>query len=112
MLEPLRQAELDRRITPRQRKELEQHIDEFRTQNTLPKIGAWHRQVELTANHAALVVCGDIELAERLLAREVVGSSKLGRGEKLKDLVHFVLSDRFDEARKALGLSIVEEEAP
>ena len=83
-----------------------QLIEVFRAQNALPNIGAWHRQVELTANHAALLVCGDIELAERLLAREVVGNSKLGRGEKLKDLVHYVLGERYATARRELGLTI------
>ena len=61
-------------------------------------------------NHAALFVCGDIELAERLLAREVVGSSKLGRGEKLKDLVHYVLSERCASARETFGLTVHIEE--
>ncbi|MGB0588120.1 MAG: tetratricopeptide repeat protein [Myxococcota bacterium] len=103
-------AELDRRVSPQQRKELELHIDTFRAQNVLPEIGSWHRQVELTANHAALFVCGDIEMAERLLAREVVGSSKLGRGEKLKDLVYYVLSDRYADARRTFGLTVHVEE--
>ncbi|MDP6944798.1 MAG: hypothetical protein QF464_11665, partial [Myxococcota bacterium] len=104
-------AELDRRLTPQQRSELALHIQTFQAQNALPNIGAWHRQVELTANHAALLVCGDIELAERLLAREVVGNSKLGRGEKLKDLVHYVLGERFAQARCDLGLTVHVEEA-
>ncbi len=98
-------------MSPQQRKELATHIEAFRAEDTLPDIGAWHRRVELTANHAALFACGDIELSERLLAREVVGNSKLGRGEKLKDLVYYVLSDRYAEARRTFGLTVYVEES-
>lgn len=99
-------GELDRRLTPQHKRELQAIVAEFYKRGGLPKIGAWHRHVELTANHAALFISGDIAEVGRILTKEVSGSSKLSRGDKLKDLVQYVLSDRYAELRKAMGVEI------
>ncbi len=97
---------LDKAITPQTRKQLAQVMADFHARQKLPKIGTWHRHLELSANHAGLHLAGDIELVGRILKDEVSGSSKLSRGDKLKDLVQYVLSDRYAELRKATGVEI------
>ena len=97
---------LDKAITPQTRKQLAQVMADFHTRQKPPKIGTWHRHLELSANHAGLHLAGDIELVGRILKDEVSGSSKLSRGDKLKDLVQYVLSDRYAELRKATGVEI------
>lgn len=102
----LLRAELDKNMTPQHRAQLASVLNEFRGKNKVPKIGVWHRQVELTANHAGLLVADDIELVGRILRDEVGGSSKLSRGDKLKDLVMYVLSDRYMNLREQMGTQI------
>ena len=69
-------------------------------------IQGWQKASELTCNHIALLVCGDIALALRLLKREVASESVVDRDAKLHDVVHYVLSKPFLEARTALNLAI------
>ncbi|MGM0574216.1 MAG: tetratricopeptide repeat protein [Myxococcota bacterium] len=98
--------ELEKSITPQTRKQLTQVITDYLSREKLPRIGQWHRQVELTANHAGLFVSGDVELVAQVLSKEVSGASKLSRGDKLKDLVIYVLSDRYAELRTKMGMEI------
>ena len=97
---------LDRAISQQSRNQLAQLMAEFHSRHKLPKIGTWHRHLELSANHAGLYLTGDVELVGRILKDEVSGSSKLTRGDKLKDLVQYVLSDRYAALRAATGTQI------
>ncbi|MCB9730663.1 MAG: tetratricopeptide repeat protein [Deltaproteobacteria bacterium] len=98
--------DLERKATQQMRNQLAQVLSDFLSKHRAPKIGRWHREVELTANHAGLFLCGDIELVGKILSKEVSGASKLSRGDKLKDLVEYVLSDRYAEMRKQMGVEI------
>lgn len=98
--------DLERKATQQMRNQLAQVLTDFLSKHKAPKIGRWHREVELTANHAGLFLCGDIELVGKILSKEVSGASKLSRGDKLKDLVEYVLSERFAEMRKQMGVEI------
>lgn len=71
-----------------------------------PNMGAWHRGIELTACHAGLVACGDPALAGKLIKEEPSGLSKLKNSDKLKDMVHYVLSDTYLNLRRQLGVEI------
>ncbi len=97
---------LAKNSTAQQRTMLQQIFAEYWAKNDFPKIGAWHRAVELTANHAGLLAADDIELVGSILRDEVAGTSKLGRGDKLKDLVIYGISDRYFKLREALGVKI------
>jgi hypothetical protein len=98
--------QLAKNSTAQQRTMLQQIMAEFWSKNAAPAIGQWHRQVELTANHAGLMVTNDIEATGRILRDEVAGSSKLGRGDKLKDLVMYGLSDRWLKLREHMKIQI------
>jgi tetratricopeptide (TPR) repeat protein len=98
--------DLERKATQQMRNQLAQVLNDFLSKHKAPKIGRWHREVELTSNHAGLFLCGDIELVGKILSKEVSGASKLSRGDKLKDLVEYVLSDRYAEMRKQMGVEI------
>ncbi len=99
-------AALDKDITPQNRTQLAQVIAEMKQSGRVPHIGLWHRQVELTAIHAALLVCDDVELAGHLLREEVAGTSKLKKADKLKDLVMYAMSDQYLSLRQYMGIQI------
>lgn len=85
---------------------LQQTMAEFWRKNSAPALGAWHRNIELTANHAAMLVTDDMELVGRMLKQEPPGLSKLNRGEKLKDLVMYGLGPRWQELRTRMEVTI------
>ena len=54
---------------------------------------AWVRACRLSINRAGLLMCGDLEVASRLLTPENKGGVSLNRFEQTKDLVCWSLSD-------------------
>ncbi len=96
--------ELERNLTPMHRQELLRLAPGLLGGESLPNLGAWRRLMELTANHAGLVAAGDVALVGDVLRQEPETASILGRGDKLKDLVLWVLSQRFVDLRESLGL--------
>jgi tetratricopeptide (TPR) repeat protein len=69
-------------------------------------IPRWIVASDLTAARAALVLCGDIVAAARVLALEPSGQSPLSVPERLNDLlVYFTSNDHF-AVRAALGMKV------
>ena len=66
----------------------------------------WMQRVELTANHAGLLCCGDIEMAGHLITAEQAAFSNLTVREKVKDVVLYAVDARFAEIRERLGMKI------
>ncbi len=99
-------AVLDKGLPPELKAELRDLIRSLNTRTSFPNLGAWHRAVELTACHAGLVACGDPALAGRLIRGEQSTLSKLKASDKLKDLVHFVLSEPYLQLRRHIGSEI------
>ena len=82
----------------------------FRT-GSRPDVAAWQAQVELTANHAGLLLCNDIEVAIECLEREPRPLSGLSVKDKTKDLVRYALAPRYHVLRQTLGIAIADEES-
>ncbi|PIE19200.1 MAG: hypothetical protein CSA66_02830 [Proteobacteria bacterium] len=97
---------LDKGITPEGRQQLTAVMNSFWRRTQTPDISRWHRHVELTANHAGLLAAGDVALVGTLIKNEPVGMSKLKNSEKLKEFVHYVISDGYLKLRKQLGMAI------
>ena len=62
--------------------------------------------VELTACRAGLLLCGDLEIARKIIAAEPQVPGDLPPQEKLKELVIFSVSKQYLGLRKALGIAI------
>jgi tetratricopeptide (TPR) repeat protein len=62
--------------------------------------------VEHTANRAGILLCADVEVAKRCLAKDPGVAARLPERSKVRDLMLFCLSSNFFALRKALGLSI------
>ncbi|GMV41689.1 MAG: hypothetical protein AMXMBFR64_34050 [Myxococcales bacterium] len=82
----------------------------FRT-GVRPDVAAWQAQVEMTANHAGLLLCNDIEVAIECLEAEPWSPSKLTVKEKTRDLVRYAIAPRYHALRKALGIAIPDDVA-
>ena len=97
-------SSLERELNASQKADLIEAAAPLTQLNAFPDIVAWRRLAELTTNHAGMVVAGDVHLVASILRSEDSGSSFLTVGERLKDLVLWVLSHRFREVRKLLTL--------
>lgn len=71
-------------------------------------IKTWMRAAELTACRAALLVCGDLEVAKKILSAEGA-TPELTAADKMKDLLVFTMSENYAVLRKALGVEIPAE---
>jgi hypothetical protein len=69
-------------------------------------IAKWIIASDLTASRAALVLCGDIVAANRVLALEPTGTSPLSVAERMNDLLPYFVSDDHFAARSALGMQV------
>ncbi|MCC6619797.1 MAG: hypothetical protein IT385_01000 [Deltaproteobacteria bacterium] len=99
-------AVLDKAMTPDLKQQLAAVMRSSWKRSPVPDLGRWHRAVELTAQHAGLVACGDPALTLDLIKGETIGMSKLKMPDKLKDHVLYVISEPYLQLRKQLGLQI------
>jgi tetratricopeptide (TPR) repeat protein len=69
-------------------------------------IGKWIIASDLTASRAALVLCGDIVAASRVLAIEPSGQSPLSVAQRMNDLLPYFVSEDHFAVRAALGMQV------
>lgn len=65
----------------------------------------WAHGVDKTACRAGLVLCNDLATAGRILGAEEKGAGG-GPGERMRDLLVFVTSDRCFQLRRQLGIAL------
>jgi hypothetical protein len=85
---------------------LQRLVEGVLDQPELPDVAQWRMLVEMTANHAGLVVAGDVALVGDILRSEPAERSLLASDIKLRDLVLWVLSNRHGQVRSKLQLRI------
>jgi hypothetical protein len=98
--------ELARKISSQMSNQLTAAVEHFYGAGTKPSIRSWLAGVELTANHAGLLLSSDLEIAARTLSQESIAFSKLPPKEKVKELVVFGVSEEYFNVRKLLGLKV------
>jgi hypothetical protein len=69
-------------------------------------LAKWGHSVDATSHRAGFVVCGDLEVAARMVSAEpvVVGGPQVK--DKIKELVLFSISEDFFTVRAQMGLTI------
>lgn len=103
------EKEMARRMTEEQADTLAWLLRSYGRTGTEPNSMSWDDVVELSANHAGLVVADDIALVGSVLTGEVSVLSQLSRVGKVEDFVRYVAGDRFAELRKIMGVNVVVE---
>ena len=85
---------------------LRQVVKMFIDQGARTNIKKWMQTVELTAVRAGFLVCGDLNIARKILAQEPTLPGDRTAEEKLQDLLVFATSERYFNLRRALGVQI------
>jgi hypothetical protein len=69
-------------------------------------LNKWSNAVDMTATRAGFLMCGDLDVAVRLVQAEPVTVGVAEPKEKVKDLIHWSISDEYLTLREHLGLVI------
>jgi golgin subfamily B member 1 len=80
-------------------------VKRFIADGARANIKQWNKAAELTSCRAALLVSGDLEIARKIIGTEPA-TPELGPADKMKDLLVFMLSERYAALRLALGINI------
>lgn len=104
----IRQAaqQLGQFMQPAQIEGLRAVVKQFLAAGAKANVKRWNQAVEYTACRAGLLLCGDLEIAKKIIAQEAQIPGGLTPQEKLKDLLLFVVSVEYCALRKALGVAI------
>jgi hypothetical protein len=102
--------ELAKYIQPVQLKGLRHFVKRFLDGGAKANIKVWSQSVELTGARAGLLVCGDLEIARKIISAEAQLPGDLTVPEKMKELVLFSVSDDYAALRAALGVAVGEEQ--
>jgi hypothetical protein len=68
-------------------------------------VAAWSRSVELTACRTGLLLCGDLDVANKMIAAEPDAPGDVSRGQKVEELARFSRSPAYSSLREALGVA-------
>jgi hypothetical protein len=71
-----------------------------------PDVERWIRAADLSAARAALLMCGDIRAASRVMAADPVGTSPLSAEQRVHALTVFSVSPAYFACRRHLGLQV------
>jgi len=93
-------------MQPMQLEGLRMVVKKFLAEGAKANIKRWWQTVEITSARAGLVLCGDLEIAKKIIAAEPQQPSDLTVQEKLKELLQFSVSEQYHALRVALGITI------
>jgi tetratricopeptide (TPR) repeat protein len=99
-------AELQRRMPPHAMEQLGAVVQRFIQAAPEINLAKWGHAVDAVSHRAGFVVCGDLEVAARLVSSEpvVVGGPQVK--DKIKELVLYSISEEFFAVRAMMGLTI------
>ncbi len=98
--------EMGRGLSQQLQMQLVNAMEQFRRTRRDVDLNQWLQQVELTADRAGFVCCGDLEVTGRLLKMDTAAFSTLQPREKIKDIVLYAVSDKHLTLRAQLGLTV------
>ncbi len=81
-------------------------VKKFLAEGAKANIKRWIQCVEITAARTGLLLCGDLEIAKKIIAAEPQQPGDLTAQEKLKELILFSISDQYFALRETLGIAI------
>jgi golgin subfamily B member 1 len=98
--------EVQKRIPPATMEQLATVVNRFIQAAPPVDLAKWGHSVDATTHRAGFVVCGDLEVAARMVSAEpvIVGGPALK--DKVKELVLFSISEEYFAVRNQMGLTI------
>ncbi|MEZ4226752.1 MAG: tetratricopeptide repeat protein [Polyangiaceae bacterium] len=98
--------ELAKHMQPVHLEGLRQVVKRFIEEGAKANIKRWNQAVEITACRAGLLVCGDLEIAKKVIGSESQLPGDLPPADKMKELLLFSVSEQYAQLRKALGIAV------
>ncbi len=98
--------EMQKRMPPQVLEQLGAVVNRFMQAAPEINLAKWGHAVDAVSHRAGFVVCGDIEVAARMVSAEpvVVGGPQVK--DKIKELVLYSISEEFFTVRAQMGLTI------
>ena len=98
--------EMQKRMPPQVMEQLAAVVQRFVQAAPEINLAKWGHAVDATSHRAGFVVCGDLEVAARMVSAEpaVVGGPQVK--DKIKELVLYSISEEFFAVRQQMGLTI------
>ena len=93
-------------IQPMQIEGLRMVVKKFLAEGAKANVKRWVQTVEVTSARAGLLLCGDLEIAKKIIAAESQQPGDLSAQDKLKELLLFSVSPQYHALRQALGITI------
>ena len=93
-------------MQPMQIEGLRMVVKKFVADGAKANLKRWSQCVDITANRAGYLLCGDLEIAKKIIAAEPQQPGDLPPQEKLKELLLFSVSDQYFALRQSLGIAI------
>jgi hypothetical protein len=98
--------ELAKYMQPVQLEGLRIVVKKFIDEGAKANIKRWSQAVDASCCRAGLLVCGDLEVAKKIIGAEPSFPGDLTPQEKMKDLLLFTVSEGYTQLRKALGIAV------
>ncbi len=98
--------ELVKYMEPVQLEALRIVVRRFLDEGAVADIERWKQTVEITACRAGLILCGDLEIAKKIIGSEPLLPGDLTPAEKMKELLLYFVSDAYSRVRQALGIAV------
>ncbi|MGH7283348.1 MAG: hypothetical protein ACRELY_17615, partial [Polyangiaceae bacterium] len=98
--------ELVKYMQPIQRDSLRIVVNKFMEDGAKADLKRWMQAVEISASRAGLLLCGDLEIARKIISAEPQLPGDLSPTEKMKELIVFSVSEQYFALRKTLGIAV------
>ncbi|MBW2524919.1 MAG: tetratricopeptide repeat protein [Deltaproteobacteria bacterium] len=93
-------------MQPMQREQLKVVVSKFLKEGARANIKRWMQTVETTAARSGLLLCGDLDVAKKVIQAQAQIPGDISAGERVRELmVYFVSPDHFS-LRRTLGITI------
>jgi tetratricopeptide (TPR) repeat protein len=95
-----------------QKKALRAAVERLDARGGRVDLAAWIKSVELSAQRAGLLLCGDLKVAMTRMRAETRAIAELGLEQRRADLLAFCASDKLGRARWLVGVDARTSQAP
>lgn len=98
--------EIQRRLNPAVFEQLAAVVQRFIQAAPQVDLAKWGHAVDATSHRAGFVVCGDLEVASRMVSAEPVTVGGPQVKDKIKELVLYSISEEYFAVRQQMGVTI------
>jgi tetratricopeptide (TPR) repeat protein len=97
---------LVKHMQPMQREQLKVVVGKFLKEGARANIKRWMQCVENSAARAGLLMCGDLDVARKVVQAQAQIPGDISAGERVRELMVFCCSESYFTLRKTLGITI------